>query len=431
LKILVIGNGGREHALCWKLARSREVHKIFCAPGNAGTAEVAENVPIGVDDINGLRDFAEHQAIDLTVVGPERPLIAGIVDAFEAKGLRIFGPSREPAMLEGSKVYAKELMRRAGIPTAAFEVFDDPAKARDYLRAQAFPVVIKADGEAAGKGVVVAKDFAEADGAIHAMMERRVFGASGDRVVIEECLVGEEASIMAFCDGDTLAPMIAIQDHKRVGDNDSGPNTGGMGAYAPVPSVSKSLFDQATDTILRPAVEAIRGTGIPYRGVLYAGVMLTEDGPKCLEFNCRFGDPETQVAMPLLETDFADILSACVDVELEKVPVRFAHRSAVCVVMASGGYPGAYETGKPITGLETARALDAVAVFHAGTEATEDQGVVTDGGRVLGVTATGETFAEARERCYAAVQKIHFDGAHYRSDIGRRAMQQQEQEAGA
>ena len=423
MKILVVGGGGREHALCWKLAQSPKVRKIYCAPGNAGTAQIAENVPLAIDDIDGLLQFAEHQAVDLTVVGPERPLIAGLVDAFEAKGLRVFGPSRESALIEGSKAYSKELMRDAGIPTAAFAVFDDLGAARDFARSQAYPLVIKADGEAAGKGVVVARDFEEARIALHAMMEQRVFGASGDRVVIEECLVGEEASVMAFCDGETVVPMVAIQDHKRVYDDDQGPNTGGMGAYAPVPSMTRGISDQVAQTILQPAVEAIRRTGIPYRGVLYAGVMLTADGPKCLEFNCRFGDPETQVALPLLETDLADVLNAVVDVELDKAPVTFAHRSAVCVVMASGGYPGPFEIGKPIHGLDAASKMDAVAVFHAGTATREDGQPVTSGGRVLGVTATGETFVEARERCYAAVHRIQFEGAQFRTDIGKRAIQ--------
>ncbi len=421
MKILVVGGGGREHALCWKLAHSRDVHKIYCAPGNAGTAQVAENVPIAADDIEALRLFAEHQKIDLTVVGPEKPLIDGIVDAFEARGLRIFGPSREPAMLEGSKAYAKEIMRRANIPTAAFAVFDDPALARDYLRGQTFPLVIKADGAAAGKGVVIAKDFPEADATIRAMMEERVFGTAGERVVIEECLVGEEASMMAFVDGDTIAPMIAVQDHKRAFEGDTGPNTGGMGAYAPVPAAPESVVKAVVEQILGPAIDAIRETGIPYRGVLYAGVMLTADGPKCLEFNCRFGDPETQVVLPLLESDLADILVAVADVELEKVPVTFARRSALCVVMASEGYPGDYEKGKAIRGLDAAAKLDAVAVFHAGTKPGEGGEVLTDGGRVLSVTATGETFAEARERCYTAVNRISFDGAFYRNDIGHRA----------
>lgn len=427
MKVLVVGGGGREHALCWKLAQSQKVRKLFCAPGNAGTATVAENVPLPATDIAGLVAFAESQAIDLTVVGPEMPLIAGIVDAFEAKGLRIFGPAREPALLEGSKAYAKGIMLRANIPTARFGIFDEPDVARAYLRSQPFPLVVKADGAAAGKGVVVARDYADADAAVRRFMEERVFGVAGDRVVIEECLMGEEASVMAFCDGDTIVPLIAVQDHKRVFDGDQGPNTGGMGAYAPVPSMSRLVFEEITATILRPAVQAIRETGIPYRGVLYAGVMLTPAGPMCLEFNCRFGDPETQIVLPLLDGDLLDILNAVVDVNLETVSVNFGRRSAVCVVMASGGYPGDYETGKPITGLDAAGALDAVAVFHAGTRFGVDGQIVTDGGRVLGVTATGETFGEARERCYAAAGRIFFEGAHYRTDIGHHAQQAQQQ----
>jgi len=325
-------------------------------------------------------------------------------------------------MLEGSKVYAKELMRRAGIPTADFVVFDDPAAARDYLRAQTFPIVIKADGEAAGKGVTVARDYVEADAAIRTVMEERIFGASGDRIVVESCLTGEEISVMAFVDGETVAPMLTVQDHKRVGDGDTGPNTGGMGAYAPVPAATHAVLKEVKNRILHPAVAAVRETGIPYRGVLYAGIMLTADGPYCYEFNCRFGDPEAQVLLPLLETDFADVVNAVVDVELDKVPMRFADRAAVCVVMASKGYPGAFETGKVIQGLDAAEKLDAVAVFHAGTARNESGDFVTAGGRVLGVTATGETFGEARERCYAAVSRIQFDGAYYRTDIGHHAL---------
>lgn len=422
MKILVVGGGGREHALCWKLAQSQDVHKIYCAPGNAGTALVAENINIAADDIANLVLFADHQNVDLTVVGPERPLIMGIVDAFESRGLRIFGPSREPAMLEGSKAFSKEIMSRGGIPTAPFAVFDDPQNARDYLKAQTFPIVVKADGEAAGKGVVVARDYAEADDAIHRFMEERIFGASGDKVVIESCLIGEEISVMAFVDGETVVPMLAVQDHKRALDGDLGPNTGGMGAYAPVPSAPHSVVEEVTRRILQPAVEAVRGTGIPYRGILYAGVMMTEGGIMCLEFNCRFGDPETQVVLPLLTSDLADIFVACVDAELEKVPVTFAHRSALTVVLASGGYPGQYEVGKPITGLEAAEKLDAVAVFHAGTKKNDEGQTVTDGGRVLSVTATGELFSEARERCYAGVRRIQFEGMQYRTDIGHRAL---------
>lgn len=422
MKVLVIGGGAREHALCWKLARCPKVLKVYCAPGNAGTALVAENVAIDSMDIDGLRDFVEHQGVDLTVVGPEKPLIAGIVDAFEARGLAIFGPSKEPAQLEGSKVFAKELMKRAGIPTADFEVFDDAQKALTYLQTATFPLVVKADGEAAGKGVTVAQDFSEAEAAVRAMMEDRIFGESGARITIEECLVGPEASVLAFVDGDTVKPMLAIQDHKRIGDGDVGPNTGGMGAYAPVPVCPPALVETIVRTILQPAVDAIRETGIPYRGLLYGGVMLTEDGPKCIEFNCRFGDPECQVAMTLLESDLAEILLACVEGRLEETEVRFSHRASMTVVMASGGYPGPYETGLPISGLDAAARLDAVAVFHAGTKFGPDGETLTAGGRVLSVTATGETLQEARDRAYAAVERIHFEGATVRSDIGWRAL---------
>jgi phosphoribosylamine--glycine ligase len=422
LKILVVGGGGREHALCWKLSRSRDVRKVYCAPGNAGTALVAENVPIAATDIEGLRNFAELHSIDLTVVGPEKPLVLGIVDAFEARGLRIFGPSAEPARLEGSKVFSKELMAAAGIPTAPFRVFDNPEAALGYLRERSFPCVVKADGDAAGKGVVVAKTFDEAAAAVGAMMVERVFGPSGERVVVEDCLVGEEASVMAFVDGRTVAVMVPIQDHKRIGEGDTGPNTGGMGAYAPVPNLSSGQLERIVETILQPAVDAIRETGIPYRGVLFAGIMLTPDGPMCLEFNCRFGDPETQVALPLLETDLCDILRAVVDVRLEEQPVVFADRAAVTVVMAAGGYPGTYRTGDPIEGIESASSLDAVEVFQAGTTVDDDGTVRTAGGRVLTVTATGADFTEARMRAYEGVGRIQFDGAVHRRDIGWRAM---------
>lgn len=421
MKILVIGSGGREHAICWKLAQSPQVRKIYCAPGNAGTAEVAENVAIDAMDIEALRVFVEHQKIDLTIVGPEKPLIAGIVDVFEARGLRIFGPSREPAQLEGSKVFSKQLMKQAGVPTADFEVFDDPQKAREYLAQASFPIVVKADGEAAGKGVVVAQDYAEAEAAVRQMMEERIFGASGDRIVIEECLRGPEASVLAFVDGETVRPMIAIQDHKRIGEGDTGPNTGGMGAYAPVKVAPQSVVDEVAQRIIEPIVAAVRATGIPYRGVLYAGVMLTESGPYCIEFNCRFGDPEAQVALMLLESDLASIFQAVVDVELDKVPVVFSQRAAVTVVMASGGYPGPYATGVPMTGLEAAQKLDALAIFHAGTKRSEDGQLVTNGGRVLAVTATGETFTEAKERAYAGVGLVRFEGAYFRRDIGWQA----------
>ncbi len=427
LNVLVIGGGGREHALIWKLAQSPQVSKLFCAPGNAGIAQVAECVPLPITDTEGLLQFAVDNGIDLTVVGPEVPLIAGIVDLFEQRGLRIFGPAREPALLEGSKAYAKGLMLRYGIPTAHFAAFDVYADASRYLHSHFHaqpdaPLVVKADGEAAGKGVFICRTLAEAQEAIGQIMQERVFGASGDTVVIEEFLEGEEASLMAFTDGTTIVPMLAVQDHKRALDGDEGPNTGGMGCYAPVPLITPALYQQAVHEILRPAVDAIRESGIPYKGVLYAGIMVARDGSlKTLEFNCRFGDPETQVLLPLLETDLVDILLGVTDAHLDEVEVRWKAQSAVCVVLASGGYPGAYATGLPIDGLEQVAHLSDVVAFHAGTKFSDSGEVVTAGGRVLGLTAWGDDFAQARARAYAAVKNITFDHMHFRTDIGHRA----------
>ena len=424
MKILVIGGGGREHAICWKLAQSKDVHKVYCAPGNAGTAAVAENVDIAVTDIAGLVQFAQHQQIDLTVVGPEKPLILGVVDAFEAAGLRIFGPTAENAQLEGSKVFSKQLMKQAGVPTASFEVFETAPDALAYLAAATYPIVIKADGDAAGKGVVVAASLEEAQDAITRIMVTREFGASGDKVVIEACLNGPEASLMAFVDGDTVVPMLLAQDHKRIGEGDTGPNTGGMGAYGPVPGISQDEINAMCDVIIKPVVRAIKSTGIPYRGVLFAGIMLTPDGPMCLEYNCRFGDPETEIVLPLLETDLVEVINACVDARLDQIDVVFSRRSAVTVVLAAHGYPGAVRTGDVISGLEDAVKLDAVAVFHAGTRLAEDGTVHSSGGRVLTVTSTGDSFEEARERAYAALERIHMDGGQFRRDIGWRAAQE-------
>ena len=424
MKILVIGGGGREHAICWKLAQSKDVHKVYCAPGNAGTAAVAENVDIAVTDIAGLVQFAQHQQIDLTVVGPEKPLILGVVDAFEAAGLRIFGPTAENAQLEGSKVFSKQLMKQAGVPTASFEVFETAPDALAYLAAATYPIVIKADGDAAGKGVVVAASLEEAQDAITRIMVTREFGASGDKDVIEACLNGPEASLMAFVDGDTVVPMLLAQDHKRIGEGDTGPNTGGMGAYGPVPGISQDEINAMCDVIIKPVVRAIKSTGIPYRGVLFAGIMLTPDGPMCLEYNCRFGDPETEIVLPLLETDLVEVINACVDARLDQIDVVFSRRSAVTVVLAAHGYPGAVRTGDVISGLEDAVKLDAVAVFHAGTRLAEDGTVHSSGGRVLTVTSTGDSFEEARERAYAALDRIHMDGGQFRRDIGWRAAQE-------
>lgn len=427
LKVLVIGGGGREHALVWKLAQSPQVSRIFCAPGNAGIAKLAECVPLAATDGDGLLLFAVENGIDLTVVGPEVPLIAGIVDLFEQRGLRIFGPAREPAQLEGSKAYAKGLMLRYNIPTATFATFTSHEAASYYVRSHFHaqsdaPLVVKADGEAAGKGVYICRTDAEAQAALSQIMLERVFGASGDTVVVEEFLEGEEASLMAFTDGTTIVPMIPVQDHKRALDGDLGPNTGGMGCYAPVPAITPAIYQQAVDQILRPAVEAIRESGIPYKGVLYAGIMITKDGSlKTLEFNCRFGDPETQVVLPLLETDLVDILMGVTDAHLDEVEVRWKTQSAVCVVLASGGYPGAYATGLPIEGLEQVAHLSDVVAFHAGTKFDDEGRVVTSGGRVLGVTALGDDFTQARARAYAAVKNLSFDHMHCRGDIGHRA----------
>jgi len=427
LKVLVIGGGGREHALVWKLAQSQKVSRIFCAPGNAGIASLAECVPLAITDSEGLLAFAVENGIDLTVVGPEIPLIAGIVDVFEQRGLRIFGPAREPALLEGSKAYAKGVMLRYNIPTAHFAVFDSQDAASSYLKSHfeshpEAPLVVKADGEAAGKGVFICRTDAAGQNAIQQIMGDKVFGASGDAVIIEEFLEGEEASLMAFTDGTTIVPMLAVQDHKRALDGDEGPNTGGMGCYAPVPSVTPALYQQAVNEILRPAIDAIRDSGIPYKGVLYAGIMIGKDGSlKTLEFNCRFGDPETQVVLPLLETDLVDILLGVTDAHLDEVEVRWKPQSGVCVVLASGGYPNAYPTGLPIEGLEQVAHLSDVVAFHAGTKFDDAGNIVTNGGRVLGVTALGDDFAQARARAYAAVKNISFDHMHYRTDIGHRA----------
>ena len=427
LKVLVIGGGGREHALVWKLAQSQKVSRIFCAPGNAGIASLAECVPLAITDSEGLLAFAVENGIDLTVVGPEIPLIAGIVDVFEQRGLRIFGPAREPALLEGSKAYAKGVMLRYNIPTAHFAVFDSQDAASSYLKSHfeshpEAPLVVKADGEAAGKGVFICRTDAAGQNAIQQIMGDKVFGASGDAVIIEEFLEGEEASLMAFTDGTTIVPMLAVQDHKRALDGDEGPNTGGMGCYAPVPSVTPALYQQAVNEILRPAIDAIRDSGIPYKGVLYAGIMIGKDGSlKTLEFNCRFGDPETQVVLPLLETDLVDILLGVTDAHLDEVEVRWKPQSGVCVVLASGGYPNAYPTGLPIEGLEQVAHLSDVVAFHAGTKFDDAGNIVTNGGRVLGVTALGDDFTQARARAYAAVKNISFDHMHYRTDIGHRA----------
>lgn len=408
MKVLVIGGGGREHALVWKLAQSPHVTKLYCSPGNPGIAQLAECV--STSDPAG---FAAANQIDLTVVGPEIPLCAGIADAFRAKGLRIFGPNQAAARLEGSKAFSKRFMLKHGVPTAPAGIFDNPADARAHVRKHGAPIVVKADGLAAGKGVIVAQTVAEAEQAITDIMEKRVFGDAGAQVVIEECLVGEEASVMAFVDGKSFQIMVPAQDHKRVGDNDTGPNTGGMGTYSPM-----GRAVDATD-IFTKTLAGLKADGIDYRGVLYAGLMLTAAGPKVIEFNCRFGDPETQVVVPRMDFDLVDACVATADGQLDALNLKWKSDAAVCVILAAGGYPGNYPRGQVIVGLKEAGQLANVAVFHAGTKRT-DAGLVTDGGRVLGVTGMGANIAAALERAYAGVRLIHFDGAHYRRDIAAR-----------
>ncbi|MBP3400161.1 MAG: phosphoribosylamine--glycine ligase [Selenomonadales bacterium] len=420
MQVLVIGSGGREHALAWKAAQSASVEKVYCVPGNPGIAQIAECVPMDIIDNDALVAFALENKIDLTIVGPEVPLANGVVDAFRAKGLAIFGPTQAAAQIEGSKSFAKDLMKKYGIPTAAFEVFTDAEAAKAYIVEQGAPIVIKADGLAAGKGVVVAMTLDEALEAVDMMMCDQAFGSAGCQVVVEEFLTGEEASILTFCDGTTIVPMISSQDHKRAYDNDEGPNTGGMGTYAPAPVVTADVLARVQKEILEPTVAAMKAEGMPYTGCLYAGLMITENGPKVIEFNARFGDPETQVVLPLLDSDMAEVMMACVNGNLADLDIQWKDGAAVCVVMAAGGYPQGYRKGDVISGLDKAAELGAT-VFHAGT-AAKDGNIVTNGGRVLGVTAIGTDIRKAVDNAYEAVKSIHFDDVHYRNDIAYRAI---------
>jgi phosphoribosylamine---glycine ligase len=426
MKVLVIGNGGREHAICWKLRHSPTVSALYCAPGNAGTATVAENVSIAAGDIPALCAFARREGIDLTVVGPEAPLAAGIVDDFRAAGLDIFGPTRAAAQLETSKAFAKDFMRRHRIPTAGYRVFHagEEDAARDALRTAQYPLVLKADGLAAGKGVIIAQDFAEAAAAADQMLRGTSFGDAGRTLVIEEFLEGLEASVFALTDGTRFVTLAPAQDHKRILDGDLGKNTGGMGAFAPTPHVPPELLAEVKIRIVKPVIDGMRADGIPFSGVLFVGLMLTADGPKVLEFNCRFGDPETQVVLPLVDADFGALLRDIARGGLETSRLPLHDANAVCVVMASSGYPDGYETGHPIEGLDAIdEATEGVVVFHAGTR-TEEGRVLTAGGRVLGVTALGQgrDFAESIRLAYGAVGRIRFDGAYYRTDIGKKAI---------
>lgn len=419
MKILVIGGGGREHAIIRKLKESSKVDKLYCAPGNGGISKDAECVNIPVSDIEGIVRFSNEHHIDLVFVAPDDPLAAGMVDALEAAGIRAFGPRANAAVIESSKVFSKDLMKRYKIPTADYEVFEDSGEALEYIRRSGkYPTVIKADGLALGKGVVIAANWEEAQSAVKTIMEDKVFGSSGSRIVVEEFLTGPEVSVLAFTDGHCVKPMVSSKDHKRVYDNDRGPNTGGMGTISPNPYYSDETAEICMNTIFLPTICAMRHEGRVFKGCLYFGLMLTKDGPKVIEYNSRFGDPETQVILPRLKTDFVDIIEAVIDERLEAQPIEWSDEACACVVMASGGYPAAYPKGLEITGLNEGGQVSGAIIYHAGTS-YQDGKFYTNGGRVLGVTALGQTLPQALERAYAAVEKIHFDGAHYRRDIGK------------
>jgi phosphoribosylamine--glycine ligase len=421
MNVLLIGSGGREHAIAWKLAQSKDLDKLYIAPGNPGTAECGRNVSIGPDNTDKLLEFARQNKVELVVVGPEDPLAAGLVDKFEAAGIKAFGPSAKAAQLEADKAFAKQLMRASSVSTAESRTFDRFEDAKAYIASRDEPVVIKAAGLANGKGVFVCDDPADGILAAEKVMCDRIFGPAGDTIIVEDKLLGEEASILAFVDGRNIYIMESSQDHKAIGDGDTGPNTGGMGAYSPAPVVTEDLMNQITREILVPTVDGMNRSGAPYKGVLYAGLMLTAGGPRVLEFNVRFGDPETQPILMRLKSDLLEVLLAVCDGTLDEVNLEWDPRPAVCVVMASGGYPDDYQKGKTITGLQEARRLDDVMVFHAGTK-QQDGEIVTSGGRVLGVTALGRTIADAKEKAYQAVDKIHFDGVYFRRDIADKAI---------
>lgn len=420
MKVLIIGSGGREHAIAWKISKSPKLTKLYAAPGNAGTSEVAELVDIPAKDIEGLLKFAKKESIDLTIVGPEAPLVDGIVDRFEKEGLKIFGPTKYGAQLEGSKVFSKELMKRLDIPTGEFEVFTDPGKAMDYVAKKGIPIVVKVDGLAGGKGVVVAHSMPKAMEAIHLYMVKKVFGKAGDRVVVEECLEGEEASVIAITDGTTVRLLASSQDHKRIYEGDHGPNTGGMGAYSPAPVVTSALEKEILDRVFEPVVKDMKSAGHPFKGFLYAGIMVTAKGFRVLEFNTRLGDPETQAILPRLKNDLLEVMLATVEERLHQVELSWKDENCVCVVIASEGYPDDYQVGKRIAGIQTAREDKDISVFHAGTKLVDGE-FVTAGGRVLNVVGSGRGIFEALSKTYNAVDKIFFDHMYYRKDIGHRA----------
>ena len=422
MKVLVVGSGGREHALTWKLAREQRVSKVIAAPGSAGIAQEAECVGVRADDVEGLARLAAERGVDVTMVGPEAALAAGIVDRFRSEGLRVVGPDRAGAQLEASKAFMKQILTEAGVPTAAYRELTDAAQARAFARELGAPLVVKADGLAAGKGVVVCATIGEADAAIADMLERDRFGAAGRKIVVEEFLAGEEASFIVFTDGKRVLPLAPSQDHKAVFDDDRGPNTGGMGAYSPAPVVDAALTEHVITRLVQPTVDALRARGVDYRGVLYAGLMIAPAGPKVLEYNVRFGDPETQPLMMRMRSNLSDVLEACADGDLSGMRVEWDPGAAVCVVMAAAGYPGEPAKGHVITGIEAAERDSALKVFHAGTRRDEQGRWLSDGGRVLGVTGWGADIAGAIERAYAGVSRISWEGVHYRRDIGRKAV---------
>ena len=418
MKVLVIGGGGREHAICWKLSKSPKVDELYCAPGNAGIAEVAKCVDIGVMDFEKMADFAKKEAFDLIVVGPDDPLAGGIVDVLEEKGLRVFGPRKNAAILEGSKAFSKDLMKKYGIPTAAYETFDTPEAALKYLETAPVPIVLKADGLALGKGVLICNTREEAKEGVKTLMLDKQFGHAGDRIVVEQFMTGREVSVLSFVDGKTIKIMTSAQDHKRAKDGDQGLNTGGMGTFSPSPFYTPEVDEFCKKHIYQATVDAMKAEGREFKGIIFFGLMLTADGPKVLEYNARFGDPETQVVLPRMKNDIVDVFEACVDGTLDQIDLQFEDNAAVCVVLASDGYPEHYEKGKKITGLENFKDKDGYYVFHAGSKFDAEGNILTNGGRVLGVTATGKDLKEARANAYKATEWVNFENKYTRHDIG-------------
>ena len=419
MKVLVIGGGGREHAICWKLSKSPKVDELYCAPGNAGIAEVAKCVDIGVMDFEKMADFAKKEAFDLVVVGPDDPLAGGIVDVLEEKGLRVFGPRKNAAILEGSKAFSKDLMKKYGIPTAAYETFDTPEAALNYLETAPVPIVLKADGLALGKGVLICNTREEAKEGVKTLMLDKQFGHAGDRIVVEQFMTGREVSVLSFVDGKTIKIMTSAQDHKRAKDGDQGLNTGGMGTFSPSPFYTPEVDEFCKKHIYQATVDAMKAEGREFKGIIFFGLMLTADGPKVLEYNARFGDPETQVVLPRMKNDIVDVFEACVDGTLDQIDLQFEDNAAVCVVLASDGYPEHYEKGKKITGLENFKDKDGYYVFHAGSKFDAEGNILTNGGRVLGVTATGKDLKEARANAYKATEWVNFENKYMRHDIGK------------